>query len=116
MMELTDMMEDKSDASPSEPSTDDKSLPVDEVYELFAQTKASLEVLTELVCLLYAKEDQETYERTLQAIRMRQSHARDLIIDALKEEGASTIHDLHGRWDEHKNPPPPPAGHSESSD
>ena len=60
------------------------------IHQLVVETRASLDILTEMVCLIYADGDEEKYRQTLDALEYRQKEAESRILDAMGRDGGTS--------------------------
>ena len=60
------------------------------IHQLVIETRASLDILTEMVCLIYADGDEEKYRQTLDALEYRQKEAESRILDAMGRDGGTS--------------------------
>lgn len=63
------------------------------VQQLVLETRASLDILTEMICLIYADGDKKIYDKTLQALRYRQKEAETRIRDNRSMFGSGSSDD-----------------------
>lgn len=77
--------------STSKPGESSSDLTHEAVQQLVLETRASLDILTEMVCLIYADGDEEKYNKTLEALEYRQQEAESRILDAsARDDDASS--------------------------
>ena len=78
------------DASKNTPSKSPSDLTSEATQQLVVETRASLDILTEMVCLIYADGNEKKYRQTLEALEYRQKEAESRLLDTIhRDDGTS---------------------------
>ncbi len=78
------------DASKNSPSASPSDLTLEAIQQLVVETRASLDILTEMVCLIYADGNEEKYRQTLEALEYRQKEAESRFLDTIHRDGGTS--------------------------
>lgn len=62
-------------------SIEPEDLSMKTVKRLLVETRAALDVLTEMVCLLYADGDENEYHETIRALKQRQKQSEERVFE-----------------------------------
>lgn len=94
-------------SSDDEPHSEDLDhLSMDEVKSLLVETRAAVDVLTEMVCLLYADGDEKKYRETIRALKQRQVQSEELTLEKIeyRSQSESNSKSMLGSEDGHLKP------------
>jgi len=67
-------------------SSKSEDMSMEAVKTLVVETRAALDVLTEMVCLLYADGDKNEYHETIRALKHWQAQSEEQVLKSLKEK------------------------------